>query len=207
MKITIGLPCGDMVYTDFAMSLNAACIYTLQQGVEIRAIITKKGSLVHQARCSLVEEARNTGADHLLMVDSDHIFPKDMITRLVGHDKDIVAVHSVTKRPPVRSNCEDLKGQRLTKPGAGLEEVSRIGTGIMLVSMKVFDKLRQPYFEYKFEKGLFKTPRWTGEDYNFCEAARHKGFKIYCDHDLSKECYHIGPANYGVQELERKDGN
>lgn len=210
MKIAIGIPCSDMLYTDFALSLNAMCIHTLMKQIQITAITTKKGSMVNQARCSLVEDAKQTGATHLLFLDSDHVFPRNTLERLVASGKDIIGVHCVTKRPPIRSNCEDMKGKRLTRPGAGVEEVSRLGTGIMLVNLDVFKNMKLPYFEFKFDKGgMFNsnTPHWIGEDYYFCEAARHKGFKIYVDHDLSKECYHIGTAMFGMEELERTNGN
>lgn len=199
MYLTIGFPSADMMWTDTALCLNSAVIYTLQQQIQINAIINKKGSIVHQARCALVEDTLKNGATHLLFLDSDHVFPKDTFVRLIKADKDIIGVHQVTKRPPCRSNCEDLKGQRLTKCGTGIEEVSRLGTGIMLVKMEVFKQLRKPYFNFQYDK----DKGWTGEDYNFCKQAKDRNFRIYVDHDLSKECYHLGQALYGVQELER----
>lgn len=210
MKLAIAVPSGDMMYADFALSLNAMCIHTLMKQIQITAIINKKGSMVNQARCSLVEDAKKTGASHILFIDSDHVFPKDLAERLIAGNKDIIGIHCVTKRQPIRSNCEDLKGNRLTKPGAGIEEVSRLGTGIMLINLDVFNKMKLPYFEFKFDKGGLmgrRSPHWVGEDYFFCEAARHHGYKIYVDHDLSKECYHIGTSMFGVEELERANGN
>jgi len=207
IKIAIGVPSSDMIYADFAFSFNSMVIQTLSKGIPVSAIFNKKGSMINQARCALVEDARRSGATHLLFVDSDHVIPSNLLVKLIEADKDIIGLHQVTKRPPIRSNCEDMKGQRLTKPGQGIEEVTRIGTGIMLISMKVFDRLKQPIFEFRFDRGGFnRSAHWVGEDYNFCEAARHKGFKIFVDHDLSKECYHIGPTMFGVQELERTNG-
>lgn len=203
VKVVVGIPSGDMVHVDFALSVNAMLIYSLQQQVPILSIVNKKGSIVHQARCSIAEDAKSAGATHLLFIDSDHVIPRDLLVNMLKADKDIIGLHQVTKRPPIRSNCEDLKGNRLTKPGTGIEEVARIGTGLMLINMKVLEKMKQPYFEFKWEKGMFKTPHWVGEDYNFCEAARHKGFKIYVDHDLSKQAFHLGTTMFGVQELER----
>jgi hypothetical protein len=199
MILTVGIPSSDTIYVDTALCLNAACLFTLQSQVQINAIVNKKGSIVHQARCDLVKEAQENRATHLLFLDSDHAFPRDTFLRLLKHDKDIVGVHQVTKRQPVRSNCEDLKGQRLTKPGSGLEEVSRLGTGIMLVKMEVFKRLKKPYFTFSYDD----NKGWTGEDYWFCKHAKERGFRIYVDHELSKECFHIGTAMYGVQELER----
>ena len=201
MILTVGFPSADMMYTDTCLCLNSACIYTLQQGLQINAIVNKKGSIVHQARCDLVEDALENGATHLMFLDSDHTFPKDTFTRLLAHEKDIVGVHQVTKRPPVRSNCEDMGGRRLKKSGSGLEEVSRLGTGIMLIKTEVFKKMKRPFFNFSYDdkKG------WTGEDYWFCKHAKERGFRIFVDHELSRECYHLGQAAYGVKELERND--
>ena len=201
MSLTIGLPTGEMMFVDTALCLNAAVIHALQAQVKINCIVNKKGSMIHTARCDMVEDAMARQATHLLMLDSDHIFPADLITRLLKHDKDIVGVHQVTKKLPVRSNCEGLDKQRLTLPGSGLEEVYRLGTGIMLINMRVFKELRKPYFAFRYDK----DKGWTGEDFYFCKEAKDRGFKIYVDHDLSKECYHIGTATYGVSELARKD--
>ena len=199
--ITVGFPSSDTMYTDTALCLNAMCIFSLQSQVKLGAIINKKGSIVHQARCSIAEEALANGSTHLLFLDSDHTFPRDLLVRLLKAEKDIIGVHQVTRRPPVRSNCEGLDKQRLTRPGEGIEEVYRLGTGIMLVNTRVFKEMRKPYFNFWYEK----DKGWTGEDYYFCKEAKQRGFKIYVDHDLSKECYHIGTATYGVSELERNE--
>jgi len=207
MKIVIAVPSGDMVHADFAFSMNSMIIHTLMKAVPIVAIVNKKGSIIHQARCSLVDDARKAGATHIMFIDSDHVFPKDLIVRLAAANKDVIGVHSVTKRRPCRSNCEDMKYQRLTKPGVGVEEVIRLGTGLMLINMTVFDKMKMPYFNFKYENGpLARVRGWIGEDYYFCEKARSAGFGIFVDHDLSKECFHIGNALYGVQELELPNG-
>ena len=207
IKVAIGVPSSDMLYADFAFSFNSMVITALSKGIPVAAIFNKKGSMINQARCALVEDARKSGATHLLFIDSDHVIPSNLLVKLIEADKDIIGLHQVTKRPPIRSNCEDMKGNRLTKPGQGIEEVSRLGTGIMLINMRVFDKIKQPIFQFKWDSGGFRgSPHWVGEDYNFCEAARHRGFKIYVDHDISKECYHIGPTMFGVQELERING-
>lgn len=208
MKISIAIPSTDIVYSDFAMCLTAMVLWTAQKGILVCALINRKGSIIAQNRCALVDESKAAEATHILFLDSDHIVPKDLIVKLAAHDKDIVGVHQVTKRMPVRSNCEDLKGNRLTKAGQGLEEVTRLGTGIMLVNMKVFEHMKRPYFDTSYETGMFaKAKGWVGEDYKFCEEARHEGFKIYCDHEASKECFHLGTTAFGVTHLETKDGN
>jgi hypothetical protein len=200
-RILIGVPSGNQVHADFAFSMMNLIIYSFLQKLEVGAV-NRKGSIIAQNRCALVDVAREIKATHILFLDSDHVVPKDLLIKLLAHDKDIVGVHQPTKLKPCRSNVEDLKGQRLTKVSVGLEEVSRCGTGIMLISLKVFDAMKRPYFNTIYKDGMMDKVRgWHGEDYYFCEAARHKGFQIFVDHDVSKECFHIGQQTYGVEDL------
>ena len=199
IKITVCVPSTDMVWSDFAFSMNACLLYTMMRGQQLTAIINKKGSIIHQARCALVQDAIDSGATHMMFMDSDHVFPKDLIVRLSKHNKVVVGVHQTTKRFPVRSNVEDLEGKRLTNgSGTGLQEVKHLGTGLMLINLKVFKDMPKPYFDFQYDETL----TWIGEDYHFCNQVRDLGFRIYVDHDLSKECYHIGPRAFGVTDLK-----
>jgi hypothetical protein len=75
----------------------------------------------------------------------------------------------------------------------GLEEVESIGMGVMLISRKVFEKLSEPWFETPW-----RTDKrgYIGEDVFFCRKATAAGFKIYIDHDVSKEIGHIGTFEF-----------
>jgi len=205
-RVMIGVPSTNIVHADMAFGLINLIVYTFLKQIEV-ATVNRKGSLISQNRCALVDAAREIKATHLLFIDSDHLVPRELLVRLLAHDKDIVGIHQPTKLMPCRSNVEDLKAQRLTKGGVGLEEVSRCGTGIMLINMKVFDAMKRPYFNTKYETNRFaKVQGWVGEDFLFCEEARHKGFKIYVDHTLSDECFHIGQYGYSVKNLEAQNG-
>ena len=36
----------------------------------------------------------------------------------------------------------------------------------------------------------------VGEDVYFCKLARERGFDVFVDHDLSKDCGHVGMLEY-----------
>ena len=206
MKLVVAIPSGEMIYADMAFSMNATCIDALIQKIPLAAILNKKVSMVAKARCELVDEALQIGATHILFIDSDHSFPRDLIARLWKADKDIIGILCTTKKTPVRSNAVDLKNNPVL-PKTGLEEVARVGTGIMLIKTEVFKKMKRPFFNTKYEQGFMKEAKWIGEDYYFCEQARHKGAHIFVDHDLSRECYHLGQTGYSIEALERKHGD
>jgi hypothetical protein len=53
-----------------------------------------------------------------------------------------------------------------------------------------------PLFRYDWipDRGV-----WIGEDYSFCQRARESGVRFHVDHDLSKDCAHIGAFEYRTE--------
>src|SRR5947209_5639836 len=56
---------------------------------ELKTILAQ-GPLL-EVREGLVHAARRWGADWILWLDSDHIFPNETLLQLLGHDKDVIA--------------------------------------------------------------------------------------------------------------------
>jgi hypothetical protein len=75
----------------------------------------------------------------------------------------------------------------------GIEEVGSIGMGVMLIKRKVFEALTEPWFETPWRND---KRGYVGEDVFFCRKAQAAGFKIYIDHDVSKEIGHIGTFEF-----------
>jgi hypothetical protein len=75
----------------------------------------------------------------------------------------------------------------------GLEEVGSIGTGIMLIKKEVFQNMSEPWFDMPWQVG---KRGYMGEDVFFCKKAQELGFKVYIDHDVSKEIGHIGTFEF-----------
>ncbi len=49
-------------------------------------------------------------------------------------------------------------------------------------------------------------PWYTGgpmADYYFSEKARKFGYRVYVDHDVSRDVYHLGPHFYGYRDALR----
>jgi len=64
-------------------------------------IITTRHSLVSLARNTAVRRALAIGADFVLFVDADMVFPGDALNRLLGHNQDIVGVFLPDEAPAV----------------------------------------------------------------------------------------------------------
>ena len=80
-----------------------------------------------------------------------------------------------------------------TKPDSvELEQVWRVGTGVMLIDLAIISRLQQPWFKVSWgdENDQY------GEDWWFCSKVEEAGIPIWVDHDLSWQVGHLGPFEY-----------
>jgi hypothetical protein len=158
-----------------------------------------QGTIIQNQRADLCLDAMREGCSHILFIDSDMTFPQDMVQRLLKHDVDIVAANCARRRMPTGPTAQnyDENGVRqlvYTMPDStGLEEVGSIGTGIMLIKKEVFQNMSEPWFDMPWQTG---KRGYMGEDVFFCKKAQELGFKVYIDHDVSKEIGHIGTFEF-----------
>lgn len=138
---------------------------------------------IADARNSLVQQAQNEGAEYLLMLDTDQIYPPDTLEKLLSHKVDICGVSVHRRYPPFdriffRGNVEKLEHVREDEMYSGeLIEIDATGTGCLLIDMSVFDDIEYPYFEFSHTK----TGKPIGEDINFCHKARAAGRRVFVD--------------------------
>ena len=202
MRIAICIPSrGDMVIGT-AFDLATMCGYDSRFRDGEQAIYTVAGTLIFDQRNKLAEAAISEGADYVLWIDADMRFPKNTIDRLLKHDKDIVGVNATTRTQPVKPTAKkleidyDKKENHWTsvdsKGKTGIERVTAIGCGVMLVKREVFLETPKPWF-YFYELPGGKT---LGEDVHFCVAAHDAGFETWVDHELSQEIGHVGQYTY-----------
>jgi hypothetical protein len=197
--IAVCTPARDMVHANYTFCLvNMVAFHTINT-MDAVALKINQGTLIQNQRADLCLEAMGEGCSHVLFIDSDMTFPQDMVQRLLAHDKDIVATNCARRRMPTGPTAQKTlpDGSReliYTMPeSTGLEEVESIGMGVMLIKRKVFESLTEPWFETPW-----RTDKrgYIGEDVFFCRKAAAAGFKIYIDHDVSKEIGHIGTFEF-----------
>ncbi|MDE2030235.1 MAG: glycosyl transferase family 2, partial [Alphaproteobacteria bacterium] len=145
--------------------------------------------------------AQITKATHLLFLDTDMVFPADMLARLLAHDKDIVGATYSQRMPPFHPLTVTGNGSH-EHVTSGLQRVRLLPTGCMLIKTRVFDALEKPYFNMAAENGQLR-----GEDYYFCEKARAAGIEVWCDGDLSREIGHIGQKIYRIGDIAPHTGS
>jgi GT2 family glycosyltransferase len=149
---------------------------------------------IENARNLAVDYAIENNYDYILWVDDDMVvMPNSMVlTRLLAHDKDIVAPLFFTRKQPympllfdkvVRADgCHTVYDHRVDYK-KGLEEVDAVGFGMVLTKVEVFKKIGNPYF-------VFTST--FGEDVYFCAKAKSCGYKVYCDTTI--DVGHIGDS-------------
>jgi len=193
-RLALAIPSGDMVHADFSMAFAQLCIASAGYPLQL---ITAKSSIVAVARNNSVEFARNSGAEFILFLDSDMVFPPSTLLRLIFHRKDIVGATYTKRVAPFNILGEPLANQPAPLTD-GLLQMQRMPTGCLLISMRVFDKLSKPHF--RFETNA--EGQIVGEDYVFCDRARQAGFQIWCDAALSRDLGHIGQSVYRLPAIK-----
>lgn len=158
-----------------------------------------KGSILPRSRMKLVKEAQKQHCTHLAFIDTDQTFPRDTLHRLLQHRKDVVGCNIATKQypasPTARKKGEKWDGELVyTDPDSPeLEKVWRLGAGILLLDMRVFEKIGLGCFEIRWREEI---QDYQGEDWSMCEALERAGFDIWVDHRVSNEVGHLGEFEY-----------
>ncbi len=212
--IAIGFVHPDKVHSSFM----AAIIRLLRKEfsrVE-QVIQVHSGPKVDDARNELFKAwLQSTNANRLLMVDTDMIPPDNTISRLLGHNKDIVGglcfsgSGNTTVKPVIHVVEPDENGKPSINilwnyPPDRLVEVDATGGACMMITRKCAEKVWQarglnhpmPWFAHGMHNGVR-----IGEDIAFCLTAQKVGFKTFVDTGL--EIPHIKSFSMGHQDYVR----
>ena len=213
-KIAVAMATHDMVPAGFMFDLANLCSYTVAAMPEDASFgtVMVPGTYVHSARQQLIDGLVKDGVTHVLWLDTDMRFPKESFVRLMLHDVPVVGINYAKRKVPTEFVAIKKIGwepgeasERLitSDESTGLEEVEAIGFGMVLMRMDALRNMPDPreepwfWFHWVKEKGM-----QVGEDVQFCRLLRESGVKVYVDHDLSKECAHIGQFEYRCAHAE-----
>lgn len=192
-KVMIAVPTRDSVKTGFARSLALLMAYTtfVRPGMEVFLYFVQ-GTFLPRARAGLVQAALDRTCTHVLWLDSDMVFPKDTLLRLLGHGVPIVAANYAMRQAPILPTALDTDRQPIFA-SEGLVDVRACGMGVMLTGIEVFRDIGKPWFALGYNRAL---DDYSSEDTYFCERARVAGYRIRVDGPLSEEIGHLGEFAY-----------
>lgn len=191
IKVIIGVPVADndAMRALTAQAIGGSIIGAHQAGIEVIDMVLRRSCDIVSNRTWLVRYALESGATHLLFVDADMLFPSDVIPKMLAHKKEIVGVKYKKRQFPVEWLLKPLEGEAESETEAF--KVSHVGTGLMLIDLKVFATMPGPWFNFgRDSQGALAM----GEDVWFCNSARDAGFDTWVDPTINTG--HIGEYIY-----------
>lgn len=138
------------------------------------------------ARHQFAEFLLQTDCNYLLMLDSDHTHPPDIMQRLgrwfLAYPEVQVVGGLNYRRGEPYDPCAfvdpgDGHYRRMAEWGVGAIEVDALGTGSMMIRRDVFERMEKPYFRYDYSN----WQGWPGTDMYFSERCRELGITLWCD--------------------------
>jgi len=195
VKMAIGIPLSwHYVPSDFFDS----CLVMHKMNAEV---IRASFGPIHEMRNTIVLRALEMDCTHLIFLDADMVYPRDTITKLVAHDKEIVGALTFKRCPDFNPLCfsgEPFKMTQIDPIPEELFEVTATGTGCLMIKTHVFENLDYPWFEFDQHEG-----KLVGEDINFCYKAREKGFKVYVDPTVHTEHLSQTRVNWNLYQIQK----
>lgn len=205
MRIMIGIPCYQNVSSETLEDYMRFAYYLGRRMPEHDFVLGIKSKTEQfRARNSIVEGALQIGCDYLLFLDDDHVIDWEgtqgpnsryqFVKTFIEHfekDEDLGIVGALYYhrgnqcRPVLMQEGKDgayywIRDDEIVN---GFQEVGVQGGGCMMLRLKMFDKIKGPWFEPEFD---------LGTDIQICKKAKEAGYKVACDtsvkigHVLSK---------------------
>lgn len=215
MKITIATPMyGGAAQSEYVQCLQLLVDLLRQNDHEVQTVFTVNESLITRARNSLVHEFLKTDHEALLFIDADHSYDPADILKMIESDKDIIGA----AYPMKAINWEAVRqAALLNKPNLHLYSgffamnflpessavqnetplaVRDVGTGMMLINRRVFDKMAplcnkyvgntltadsqgEMITEYFYTEVDQELNVLLSEDYAFCAKWRKMGNEVF----------------------------
>lgn len=220
LHVHFALPCygGTMTEQTFMSFLNWSDA-ARQVGMKWTVQTLVNESLISRGRNTLaakflgMEDPKPT---HLMFIDSDigfepwHVFA--LLMRTMDPDIKLIGGLYPMKTMPLKWVVNGLPGGH--KTADGLEEVTKIGTGFMLIDRSVFTTLdthpeivgfkndldidpKYDVYMKNYFDAVVRNGRYLSEDWSFCERYRELGGRVWADKRI--QLRHTGSYVYSVE--------
>lgn len=197
-RVHIAMPCyGGMLTESTFMSFIKWANTARQLGIDWTLETMVNESLISRARNTLTAKFLDMSeATHLFFVDADIGWEPWHLLVLLNRNVDVIGGLYPMKTMPIKWVVNGFEGAE--EGPDGLQEVSKAGTGFLLMKKEVFHKMNShpAVKQYKNDIGLdpkydkylktyFDTAvrqnRYYSEDWTFCENWRDLGGRIWVD--------------------------
>lgn len=197
-RVHFCVPCyGGMITEQTFMSFIKWGNTARQLGIEWAIETMTNESLISRGRNTLTAKfLNNTESTHLMFIDADIGWEPWHVLAMIDRDVDVIGGLYPMKTMPIKWVVNGFDGAEQGENG--LQEVSKTGTGFLLIKRQVFEDMKaHPAVKpFKSDIGLdpqldqhmrtyFDTAvrdnRYYSEDWTFCENWRDLGGKIWVD--------------------------
>jgi len=197
-RVHFCMPCyGGQLTEQTFMSYIKWANMARQLGIDWTVETMTNESLISRARNTLTAKFLATeGSTHLMFVDADIGWEPWHLLVLLDAQKDVIGGLYPMKSMPIKWCVNGIPGQENNE--GNLIEVSKTGTGFMLIKREVFEKLNghpatKPFANdigldpslNQYMKTYFDTAvregRYYSEDWTFCENWRDLGGQVWVD--------------------------
>ena len=197
-RVHICMPCyGGMLTESTFMSYIKWSNTARQLGIDWTMETMTNESLISRARNTLTAKfLHNKDSTHLMFIDADIGWEPWHLLVMLDRDVDVIGGLYPMKSLPVKWCVNGFEGAE--EGPDGLQEVSKTGTGFLLIKRAVFEKLNEhpatkpfmndiglpaelnPYMKTYFDTAV-RENRYYSEDWTFCENWRDLGGRVWVD--------------------------
>lgn len=164
---------------------------------------------IASVRNNMVKKALECGCTSIWMGDTDQIYPKDTLVKLISHNLPVICAKVHRRYPPfdpllyqkTKWKWKYLGTPREAWKNGELVEVEATGAACMLIRSEVFEKVKFPWF-----KSLPPTKKRNyavGEDIYFWKGVKKAGYSIFVDTSIEVGHTSIITINKGFYDLYR----
>lgn len=206
VRLAIGTASTGNVRIEFlesVLALQRSMLNDLSLKVDDFKLFYYCSSVIPQNRTEVVRAAQAWKATHILWIDDDMRFPdvagKALLKLMKQHKLTIVGANCIKRKYPLEWMAVDLDHNELVSVGkTGLQEVLYTGNAFVLVDMKVYQDVPEPWYAFAYND---HTKGHGTEDVFFCVMAAQNGHKTFIDHDVSQLIDHIGYWTFTPQDV------
>ena len=217
-RVHICMPCyGGQLTEQTFMSFIKWGNTCRQLGIDWTVETMTNESLISRARNTLTAKFLNTPeSTHLMFIDADIGWEPWHLLLMLDRDVDVIGGLYPMKSLPIKWCVNGIPGKE--EGENGLVEVTKTGTGFLLIKRHVFDKLNahpavrhfnndiglpkelDPYMKTYFDTAV-RENRYYSEDWTFCENWRDLGGQVFIDKRVLLR--HVGTYTFDAGNQEQ----
>jgi len=197
-RILVAIPCYDSKpHVLFVDNLISVLAWHSQNAphLQIERRFLGRG-MIDRVRQQAHEYALKNKFTHILWWDDDILAPVDVIHKFLLHNKQIVAGMAFQRTEPYAmcayrhqpqygiDNYDRYRSLTEMDIDTGLQQVTAVGTGCMLMQTDIVKHLQKPWWVW---------PKTAAEDIEFCVMMHKHGVKAYVDTSIHLQHLNFEP--------------